>query len=186
MKHGIGYLLGLGALALQPLAHGADLQLKSSLTANQVIPADYYWNQFGCSGANLAPRLDWQNAPAGTKSFAITFYDQDAPTGSGFWHRVVYDIPANVLSLPGGKDGGPLPEGAIESNTDLGKPGFFGPCPPEGRQHRYKWTVHALDVAKLPVKPDYSAALTGFFLWQHTLAKSELVLLAGPRKESTQ
>ncbi len=89
MKYGIGYLLWLGALALQPLAHGADLQLKSSLTANRVIPADYYWNQFGCNGANLAPRLDWKNAPAGTKSFAITFTIRMLPqvqaSGTGWY-----------------------------------------------------------------------------------------------------
>jgi Raf kinase inhibitor-like YbhB/YbcL family protein len=158
-----------------------SFNLKSSLSNNSTIPPKYYWNQFGCSGENLAPSLTWQNAPAGTKSFAVTFYDKDAPTGSGFWHRVVYDIPAQVSTLPGGVDGGELPSSAVEANTDLGKPGFIGPCPPEGRQHHYVWTVHALDVAQLPIDKGATPALVGFYLWQHRLADASLTLLAGPR-----
>ncbi len=181
MKRSTGYLLGLSLLTAQAPAMANELLLKSDLPARSTIPAEYYWNQFGCSGENLAPTLEWENVPEGTKSFAVTFYDLDAPTGSGFWHRVVYNLPADTNSLPGGKDGGVLPKGAIESNTDLGAPGFFGPCPPEGRQHRYQWTVHALSVDKLPVEEGATPALVGFFIWQHELAKSSLTLLAGPR-----
>ena len=155
--------------------------LESNLADNSRFPPEYYWNQFGCSGENIAPRLTWQNVPAGTKSFAVTLYDKDAPTGSGFWHRVVYDIPAQVSTLAGGVNGGALPSGAIEANTDLGKLGFFGPCPPEGREHSYVWTVHALDVAQLPIDKGSTPALVGFYLWQHRLGEASLTLLAGPR-----
>lgn len=155
--------------------------VQSNLTPNASIPADYYWNQFGCSGANLAPKLTWEHAPKGTQSFAVTFYDKDAPTGSGFWHRVVYNIPSQINQLEGGINGGTLPVEAIEANTDLGKPGFFGPCPPKGREHRYVWTVHALDVAKLPVDANASPALVGFYLWQHRLAEANLTVLAGSK-----
>ncbi|AAN55007.1 YbhB/YbcL family Raf kinase inhibitor-like protein [Shewanella oneidensis MR-1] len=155
--------------------------VQSNLAPDVSIPADYYWDQFGCSGDNLAPRLTWEHAPKGTKSFAVTFYDKDAPTGSGFWHRVVYNIPSQVNQLEGGINGGKLPVEAIEANTDLGKPGFFGPCPPKGREHRYVWTVHALDVAKLPVDANASPALVGFYLWQHRLAEANLTVLAGSK-----
>lgn len=86
------------------------------------------------------PNLAWMNVPKDTKSFAVTFYDKDAPTGSGFWHWVAYDIPADTKGLPGGVNGGTLPEGTVEGNTDLGKPGFFEPCPPVGRKHNYVYT----------------------------------------------
>ncbi|ESE42831.1 YbhB/YbcL family Raf kinase inhibitor-like protein [Shewanella decolorationis] len=156
--------------------------LKSNLTANELIPADYYWNNFGCSGANIAPSLTWENAPKGTQSFAMTFYDKDAPTGSGFWHRVVYNIPKEINILAGGVNGGELPADAVEANTDLGKPGFFGPCPPKGREHRYVWTVHALDVAKLPIDANATPALVGFYLWQHRLGEASLTFLAGSKE----
>lgn len=163
------------------LDSATTFSLQSNLTPNASIPADYYWNQFGCSGANLAPKLTWEHAPKGTQSFAVTFYDKDAPTRSGFWHRVVYNIPSQINQLEGGVNGGTLPAEAIEANTDLGKPGFFGPCPPKGREHRYVWTVHALDVAKLPIDANASPALVGFYLWQHRLAEANLTVLAGSK-----
>jgi Raf kinase inhibitor-like YbhB/YbcL family protein len=165
------------------VASAADFKLTSpELRHMQAIEPAHYWNNFGCSGDNMAPKLEWANPPAGTKSFAVTFYDQDAPTGSGFWHWVAYDIPANVTALEGGKDGGTLPAGAVQSNTDLSKPGFFGPCPPVGRKHRYEWTVHALKVDKLPVKPSMSPALVGFFIGQNRIGQAQLTVVAGPRK----
>jgi Raf kinase inhibitor-like YbhB/YbcL family protein len=145
------------------------------------IPKDFYWNSFGCTGANKMPELHWKNAPAGTKSFAVTFYDKDAPTGSGFWHWVIYDIPATTSALPGGVDGGVLPAGAIQGNTDLNKPGFFGPCPPVGRQHSYSYTVHALKLDKLPVEKGATAAMVGFYMWQNRLGQAEFLVTAGPR-----
>jgi Raf kinase inhibitor-like YbhB/YbcL family protein len=173
------------ALMLMVAASSQAAEFKiqsSSLKPGAAIRAEHYWNNFGCSGGNVMPDLSWQHAPAGTKSFAVTMYDRDAPTGSGLWHRVVYDIPAGIASLAGGTDGGPLPAGAVEANTDLSKPGFFGPCPPSGRKHHYVYTVHALKVEKLPVDADASPALIGFFLWQNRLGKASFKVTAGPRK----
>jgi Raf kinase inhibitor-like YbhB/YbcL family protein len=146
------------------------------------ISAEHYWDCFGCTGDNVMPDLAWGNVPEEAKSFAVTFYDKDAPTGSGFWHWVVYDIPRSATSLPGGVNGGPLPVGAVEGNTDMGKPGFLGPCPPVGREHIYVYTVHALNVDKLPVEAGSTAALVGFALWQKTIAKASLKVVAGPRQ----
>lgn len=176
-------LIAAATLAAALPAVAADFTLASKAVKNgQAIGPDYYWNNFGCSGKNLMPDLEWSHAPAGTKSFAVTFYDREAPTGSGFWHWVAYDIPAGVTALPGGADGGTLPAGAVAGNTDLGKPGFFGPCPPVGRKHRYVYTVHALKVDKLPVEPGATAALVGFTLWQNRLGQATLGVTAGPRK----
>ncbi|WP_428718901.1 YbhB/YbcL family Raf kinase inhibitor-like protein [Undibacterium curvum] len=176
--------IGFAALAFfTQVANAEDFKISSrAQRPNSAIGADNYWNNFGCSGANVLPDLSWSNAPAGTKSFAVTFHDKDAPTGSGFWHWVAYDIPSQITSLPGGVNGGVLPEGTIEGNTDLGKPGFFGPCPPVGRKHEYSYTVHALKVEKLPVEKGATAAMVGFFLWQNSLGKASLIVTAGPRK----
>jgi Raf kinase inhibitor-like YbhB/YbcL family protein len=170
-------LLGLNAQA-------SDFSISSNtIKDGATIGADLYWNNFGCSGKNLMPDLAWKNAPAGTKSFAVTFYDKDAPTGSGFWHWVVYDIPASVTGLAGGVNSGTLPAGAMEGNTDLGKPGFFGPCPPVGRTHRYVYTVHALKVDKLGVDKNASPAFVGFNLWMHRIGEASLMVQAGPRSQ---
>lgn len=169
-------LLGLSAQA-------ADFSVSSrTVKEGAAIGADLYWNNFGCSGKNVMPDLAWKNPPAGTKSFAVTFYDKDAPTGSGFWHWVTYDIPVSVSGLPGGVNGGTLPAGAVEGNTDLGKPGFFGPCPPVGREHRYVYTVHALKVDKLAVDKGASPAFVGFNLWMNRIGEATLTVQAGPRK----
>jgi len=121
---------------------------------------------------NRSPHLKWSGAPAGTKSFAVTCYDPDAPTGSGFWHWTVANIPADVTELPAG---GPVPEGAVEGRTDYGPPGFGGAAPPAGHgPHRYIFTVFAVDVERLDVTPDNSGAVFGFNLHVHTLAKAQL------------
>ena len=184
MKRFTSLALAFAAVTLSSqAAMAADFELGSkTLKAGSPISPENYWNNFGCSGGNVMPDLAWKNAPTDTKSFAVTFYDRDAPTGSGFWHWVAYDIPASATSLPGGLNGGTLPTGAVEGNTDLGKPGFFGPCPPVGRKHNYVFTVHALKVDKLPVDKAASPALIGFFLWQNTLAKTSLEVTAGPRQ----
>lgn len=172
----------LFALAAAP-ALAADFSLTvSGIKNGQAVAAENYWNNFGCSGGNVMPKLEWKNAPTGTKSFAVTFYDKDAPTGSGFWHWVAYNIPADTQGLPGGANGGSLPAGAVEGNTDLGKPGFFGPCPPVGRKHHYVWTVHALKTDALAVDKNASPALVGFYLWQNRLGEASVTVTAGPRK----
>lgn len=133
---------------------------------------------FGCKGENRSPQLAWQGAPPGTRSFALTCFDPDAPTGSGFWHWVVVNIPSGVASLPPGAGdpaGGKLPAGALEVRTDFGKPGYGGPCPPPGSVHRYVFTLHAVGIEKLPVNADTSAAIVGFHLHFNTLEKASLI-----------
>ncbi|MCP4521216.1 MAG: YbhB/YbcL family Raf kinase inhibitor-like protein [Cytophagales bacterium] len=137
------------------------------------------FNGFGCSGENKSPQLSWENAPAGTKSFAITMYDPDAPTGSGFWHWVVFDIPANTNELVANAGNVKLnltPKGAIQSITDYGMKGFGGPCPPKGHGlHQYIITVYALKTDKLGVDENTNPAVVGFNLWNQTLAKASIV-----------
>ncbi|MCL9807517.1 YbhB/YbcL family Raf kinase inhibitor-like protein [Flavobacterium amniphilum] len=138
------------------------------------------FNGFGCSGNNLSPQLSWKNAPEGTKSFAITMYDPDAPTGSGFWHWVVFDIPANVNELVTNAGNSKLnlaPKSAIQSITDYGIKGFGGPCPPEGHGlHHYIITVYALKTDKLGPDENTNPAVVGFNLWNQTLAKASIVV----------
>lgn len=161
----------------------AALELKSNLKPGQSIPADYYANLFGCTAKNQSPSLEWKNAPEGTKSFAVTYYDKDAPTGSGFWHYLLFDIPASVNKIAlGDLSKGKIPAGAVESNTDAGKPGFFGPCPPPGRKHTYTYTVHALKVEKLGVPASSMPAFVGFNLWNNVIEKASFEVTAGPRK----
>ncbi|QTC91642.1 YbhB/YbcL family Raf kinase inhibitor-like protein [Brevundimonas goettingensis] len=126
---------------------------------------------------NTSPQLSWSGAPEGTKSYAITVYDPDAPTGSGFWHWTVANIPADVTELPtaAGSAGGDLPKGAVQGRTDYGKAGFGGAAPPQGHgPHRYIFTVFAVDADRLEVTADDSGAVFGFNLHFHTLAKATI------------
>jgi hypothetical protein len=134
---------------------------------------------FGCEGDNLSPALEWKNPPAGTKSFVVTVYDPDAPTGSGWWHWVMFNIPADVMKLEQGAGdpaAGKVPAGAVQSRTDFGKPGYGGPCPPQGpslkKPHRYVFTVHALKVDKLDLDESASGALVGFMANANSLGKA--------------
>jgi len=143
------------------------------MTLQQVL------NGFGCTGKNLSPQLSWENAPAGTKSFAITIYDKDAPTGSGWWHWIVFNIPATISELKQGA-GDPskdlLPKGAIQSRTDFGNGGYGGPCPPEGdKPHQYIITIHALKTDNLDLDAKASAGLVGYYLNANTLAKASII-----------
>src|SRR6202166_1139049 len=136
------------------------------------------YNSFGMSGENISPGLRWSGFPAETQGFAVTCYDPDAPTGSGFWHWLVVNIPANVseLAAGAGSAGGRLPTGALQTRTDFGAPGYGGPCPPAGdHPHRYLFTVFAVKADKLNVKADTSAAVVGFNLHFNTLAKAEIM-----------
>ncbi|MCB1907157.1 MAG: YbhB/YbcL family Raf kinase inhibitor-like protein [Rhodocyclaceae bacterium] len=158
-------------------------ELASNLQDGQPVPADYYQNNFGCTGASTSPMLDWKDPPAGTKSYAVTFFDKSAPTQSGFWHYLAYDIPANVSRFEvGDLTTAKLPAGAKEGNTDLGKPGYFGPCPPVGRKHHYVYTIFALKTEQLDVPANATAALTSFYIWLNTLGQVSLEVTAGPRK----
>lgn len=124
---------------------------------------------------NRSPQLAWSGAPEGTKSFAVTCYDPDAPTGSGFWHWTVANIPADVTELAEGASPAGLPRGAVEGRTDFGEPGFGGAAPPPGHgPHRYIFTVFAVDTERLDVTPENSGAVFGFNLHFHTLAKASI------------
>lgn len=160
----------------------ADLVLTSeSFQDGDYLADDHALSEaygFGCAGGNLSPQLSWSGAPEGAGSFALTCFDPDAPTGSGFWHWVVANIPANVtsLALGAGSGGGSMPDGALQTRTDFGAPGYGGPCPPEGdHPHRYLFTLHAVGVDRLPVEADTSAAVVGFMLNFNTLAKAALM-----------
>lgn len=146
-----------------------------------VLPQAQVYAGMGENGGNLSPPLDWKDAPAGTKSFVLTLYDPDAPTGSGWWHWVVINIPASVSSLPEGAGSGKaaLPEGAVQLRTDFGTAGYGGAAPPPGRVHRYIFTITALDVPRLDLPADASPALAGFMLNQHRLGSAQLTALYG-------
>lgn len=154
-----------------------------TLTSPQIKPGgriadEQVFNGFGCQGGNVSPALSWKGAPTDTKSFAVTVYDADAPTGSGWWHWVMFNIPANVSGLAknvGNPEAGLAPAGSVQSRTDFGKPGFGGPCPPAGdKPHRYQITVYALKTDKLPLDENASAAMVGFYLHQNLLKRAVL------------
>lgn len=150
--------------------------IQGILSDNQVF------NGFGYSGKNESPEIIWSGIPEGTKSFAITAYDPDAPTGSGWWHWIVYNIPVDITSLSegAGVDGGKLlPKGAVMGRNDFGLKAYGGACPPPGRQHRYIFTVHALRADKIEVSEDASAAMIGFHLTSNCIDKAVLVATFG-------
>ena len=154
----------------------------TEVEADSIIPSKHVFNDMGCSGANISPALEWSGAPAGTKSFAITVYDPDAPSGSGWWHWMMYDIPSSVTSLSSGagNKGGALPSGARQGMTDSGVRGWEGPCPPPGDDpHRYVFTVFALSVEKLEVRENATSAMIGFNLNANMLAKASFTAIFG-------
>jgi Raf kinase inhibitor-like YbhB/YbcL family protein len=184
-KPAVSALLVLGLLRIGA-ASAEDLTLTSAdLKEGGTIANEQVLNGFGCKGGDISPTLSWSGAPAGTKSFAVTMFDPDAPTGSGFWHWVVFNIPPGTTSFAKGAGDVKkklMPKGAIQSRTDLGTDGYGGPCPPAGdKPHRYQITVFAVDVDKLPFAKDHhaSGAMVGFDLHFHTLAKTTLTGLFG-------
>lgn len=151
------------------------------LKPGQPVPMAQILDSFGCTGENRSPALRWSHPPAGTRSFVLTLYDPDAPTGSGWWHWIVLDIPAGTTGLPAGiGKGSALPAGAREGRNDIGRPGYMGFCPPAGdRPHRYVFTLHALKIDKLPVPDDATPALVGFNLNAHRLGQTSLTVTHG-------
>ena len=177
----------LALLLAAPLAQAAGFRLSSpEIPANGMIPPSFEFNGFGCSGENKSPALQWEGAPAGTKSFAVTVYDPDAPTGSGWWHWMVINIPAQVSALPGNAgalNSSTLPAGAVQSRIDFGVAAWGGVCPPKGdKPHRYTFTVHALKVEKLELPADATAALTGYMNNANSLGKASFTARYGRKK----
>jgi Raf kinase inhibitor-like YbhB/YbcL family protein len=153
--------------------------LKSSDIGGQATQKQFF-NGMGCSGQNVSPQLSWENAPVGTAYYAVTMYDKDAPTGSGFWHWVIFNIPAAVTELKSGAGEiakKMVPKEAIQSVTDFGKPGYGGPCPPPGAPHEYLITVYALK-GKIELDKNASPAMVGFYLNSNMLSKASIVMYA--------
>ena len=169
MKH-----IGLSIALLAFSAHSYALELTSNdINEGQLMSSKFEYNGMGCSGGNLSPQLSWKNAPKGTKSFAITAFDPDAPTGSGWWHWTVLNIPADITSVAQGASG--KVNIGLETRTDYGKPGYGGVCPPEGDgMHRYQFTIWALPEAKIDLPSDISPAVVGFTLNKMAIDKAVL------------
>jgi Raf kinase inhibitor-like YbhB/YbcL family protein len=144
----------------------------TDLPAHRPIPQQFW----GCSGPGVSPELSWSGAPAGTKSYAVLMFDPDAPTGSGFWHWVAWDIPAGTTSLA---TGATPPAGAVSGENDAGTLGYTGPCPPPGDgTHHYQITVIALSIATLGLDATTHAAVVGFVTGHNALAAGQLVATA--------
>ena len=162
---------------------GAALGAEAFKLTSTDIPAgkfgnDQVFNGFGCSGKNVSPALSWSGVPDGTKSLALTVYDPDAPTGSGWWHWVVINIPVTATGLPNGAGGAnskTLPAGSRQIRNDFSAAQYGGPCPPKGDSpHRYIFTLYALNVPKIDLPADASAAYAGFNIRASALGQTRL------------
>jgi len=175
----LGLFAGLLFASTTVDAAAAKFRLTSpDVKAGGMIDDKYVFNAGGCTGQNTSPALSWSGAPEGTKSFVLTVYDPDAPTGSGFWHWVMFNIPANVTSLPeGAGTPGKEPAGATQIQNDYGTVGFGGPCPPKGdKPHRYIFTPHAVKEESLPLNADSPAAQVGYYLHFSTIEKASFTV----------
>jgi Raf kinase inhibitor-like YbhB/YbcL family protein len=175
-------LAGIALLLSSGVAAAGEFTLKSDKIGGQ-LTIDQVFNGFGCTGKNISPELKWSDAPKNTKSFALTVYDPDAPTGSGWWHWVIFNISPETTELAtdaGNPQKNLAPKGSVQSMTDFGKPGFGGPCPPPGdKPHRYIFTLYALDIPKLDLDEKANAALVGFTLNMHAIAKASMISYYG-------
>ncbi len=166
-----------------PVLAGDFKVTSTDLQVNGLLPVRHVYNGFGCRGNNISPQLSWQGEPAETKSFAVTVFDPDAPTGRGWWHWLVFNIPKNVHSLvenSGNPERGLMPAGVIQGTTDFGTKGYGGACPPAGSpSHRYQFTVWALDVEHLPLTSSVSGARLESDLNSHSLGRAELTVTYG-------
>lgn len=172
------------AVCLPMIAHAAGFSLGSpDVNVRKPIANKHVFNGFGCEGENVSPAVVWMSPPKGAKSFALTVYDPDAPTGSGWWHWVVINLPAETIGLQQGAGdlaAKKMPPAARQMRTDFGTAGWGGPCPPKGdRPHRYIFTVHALKVEKLEVPEDATAALVGFMINVNRIGKASFIARYG-------
>ncbi len=166
------------------LVQADDFKLTSpAIEQGTTLPNTYVFHGFGCSGENKSPELNWTAGPSGTKSYAITVYDPDAPTGSGWWHWLVYNLPADThqLAFDAGQTGGALlPKGAAHGRSDFGTYGFGGACPPQGdKPHQYVFTVYALRVDKIDPPADATSALIGYMINANKLESASFTAYYG-------
>lgn len=165
------------------LPASAEMTLTSAdIAEGQILTTDQVLDGFGCAGSNMAPSLSWEGEPEGTKSFVVTAYDPDAPTGSGWWHWSVFNIPAEVTSLAEGSGSleNPLPVGAIAARNDFSRNTFSGFCPPEGDEpHHYVFTVYAMPQDVLPLDETASGAMVGYFTSGTSLARASITAVFG-------
>ncbi len=150
-----------------------------SMTHDAPLDTAQASGRMGAGGRDESPQLSWSGFPEGTKSFAVTVYDPDAPTASGFWHWAVFDLPVTTTSLPAGagtEGSGLLPAGATQLRNDGGFAGFVGAAPPEGHgPHHYHVVVHAVDVETLGIPVEATPAYLGFNLFSHTVGRARLI-----------
>jgi len=155
-----------------------QFMLKSTDVGTRLTETQVY-SGFGCHGKNISPSLSWSNAPQQTKSFAVTVHDPDAPKLGGWWHWLIFNIPADVKELK--SNAGNIkqrlaPEGTLQSVTSFGTPGYGGACPPKGdKPHRYMFTIAALNVTKLNINEKTPAILVEGMIKQHTLATASFL-----------
>jgi Raf kinase inhibitor-like YbhB/YbcL family protein len=162
----------------QKIREGLPTEIRHfSLTSTDIRDGRPIPQQFwGCTGPGVSPQLAWSGAPEAARSYAITLFDPDAPTGSGFWHWVAWDIPAGTTSLP---TGAVLPSGAVNGTNDGGGTGYTGPCPPVGDvTHHYRFTVVALDIPSLQLPATTHAAVVGFVIGEHAIGSASLTATA--------
>lgn len=149
------------------------------LVAGQKVAERHVYNDWGQSGGNTSPHLRWSGFPSETRSFAVTCFDPDAPTASGFWHWLVFDIPASVTELPQGAGSGDmsgLPAGAIHARNDFGSKAYGGAAPPPGHgPHRYFFVVHAVGVESLGLDSDAAPAVVAFNLNANAVGRGMLI-----------
>ena len=165
------FALAIAAVCLAA-ADAAPLVLTSpTLAENGLVPREHVYS--GCNGLNRSPALSWSGAPAGTKSFAVTVFDPDAPHPGGWWHWLVFDIPADAKGLAENASDA-LPRGAVQSRSDFGTAAYGGPCPPPGRPHRYVFTVYALKTANLAAAANDPPAKVDAAIRRNAIAQASL------------
>jgi hypothetical protein len=158
----------------------AKLSVHSSTFADGArLPQSAVYSGWGHNGQNRSPHLTWSGAPAGTNSFAVECHDPDAPTGIGFTHWVLFDIPANILELPENVEAGRLPGGAKKGLSDIGLPGYFGAAPPPGPAHQYIFTIYALSEQTLGLGDTTTLAALRFTIRDKKLAEGRITGLYG-------
>ena len=179
-------LVALGcclAFATWTLAAGGGFRLQSSAWhEGGTVPQENVFNGSGCGGANVSPEFHWSGAPTGSKSFAITILDSDAPARGGWWHWVIFNIPETASGLPAGagnKGSKALPPGSVQCQNDYGEPGYGGPCPPPGTIHRYLVRVYALNVKKLALGSDSPPAKLATLIEEHSIGVAQLTAKYG-------